>query len=200
MSGIFDGPSGWAAAKVMEVMNAEAEAEAIERLGPKADGRYLVIGFGPGIGLQLLHHKVPDALIVGIDPSNVMVRRASKRNKAAIETGIMRLLPYSLEDFVYEETRFDAGIAVNSLQLCEPIELASQRLAQLTSSCGRLISLTHGWAMERHAGSISEFVAHTTSALENAGFMHVRSGTAKSEGGKSVFIEAAKKAQDIDCE
>ena len=51
----------------------------------------LEIGFGPGLAIRELARRATDGFVLGIDHSEVMVRRAAIRNRAAIEQGRVRL-------------------------------------------------------------------------------------------------------------
>ncbi len=73
MSGTFDGITGVVAARVMALMNADMERAAIETLAPHDGDRVLVVGFGPGVGIESLLDRA-DVDVLGIDPSPVMVR------------------------------------------------------------------------------------------------------------------------------
>lgn len=65
----FDGPAAGIMAKHLE-HNCDAEAEAIEELDPGPDDHVLTIGFGPGIGVELLAPRV--AKVTGIDLSTLL--------------------------------------------------------------------------------------------------------------------------------
>lgn len=63
----------------MARLNADMERAALDTLDPQPRDRVLVVGFGPGVGLAELLRRVPDATVLGIDPSAVMVRAATRR-------------------------------------------------------------------------------------------------------------------------
>ena len=77
--GGFDGLTGRIAAHVMARVNADMEQAALDALEPRPGDRVLVVGFGPSVGIAELLRRVPDARVVGIDPSAVMVRAATRR-------------------------------------------------------------------------------------------------------------------------
>jgi SAM-dependent methyltransferase len=52
----------------------------------------LEIGFGPGVAIQRMCDLVTDGIIYGIDHSELMVRKASDRNKNATESGKAKLI------------------------------------------------------------------------------------------------------------
>jgi SAM-dependent methyltransferase len=47
----------------------------------------LEIGFGPGLAIRELARRGIDGFVLGIDHSEVMVRQAAIRNRAAVEQG-----------------------------------------------------------------------------------------------------------------
>ena len=60
---------------------------------------------------------------------------------------------------------FDGVIAVNTLQLCEPIVDTARELARVMKPGAKLISLTHDWAMKRHAATVDTWLAKTEAAF-----------------------------------
>src|SRR4051794_4594354 len=87
----FDGAAGLVAARVMARVNRDAEYEAANRLAPVAGARLLVVGFGPGLGVERL--AADGATFVGgVDPSGVMLRAATRRNADAVAAGRVELL------------------------------------------------------------------------------------------------------------
>jgi hypothetical protein len=65
----FDGIGGTIAARVMAAMNVDMERAALAMLEPHDGERFLVVGFGPGLGLVALLDAVTPASLLGIDPS-----------------------------------------------------------------------------------------------------------------------------------
>src|SRR5215207_10369885 len=51
----------------------------------------LEVGFGPGLAIRELVRRATDGLVMGIDHSEVMVRQAAVRNRAAVEQGRVEL-------------------------------------------------------------------------------------------------------------
>lgn len=187
----FEGVSGWLAARVMARMNAEAEAEAVERLAPAPGSRILVIGFGPGVGLAALLDR-PVGHVVGVDPSAVMQRTAADRNRQAIADGRLTLVKDIVERLDFAHGPFDGAIAVHALQICRPFGPTADRLAVLMKPGGRLVSITHAWAAEKDWGSADAFVTGIGDGLARAGFAEVRNSLAKAEAGKALLVEARR--------
>lgn len=188
---MFDGIRGWVAGKAMERMNAAAEHEAVERLAPCPGASVLVGGFGPGVGLaHLLTYPVEQ--VVGVDPSGAMYQLAAQRNRAAIDSGRLRLVSTVLADIDPALGPFDGMIAVHTFQMCSPFAPTAERLAQVLVPDARLVSITHGWAAARDHGSVEAFVTMVCEGLTKAGFAKVESGFAAAEGGKAILVEARR--------
>ena len=189
---MFDGITGWFAAHIMARMNVAAEDEAVRRLTPQRDDKILVIGFGPGLGLQqLLTHPVSE--VVGVDPSSVMNRMSAKRNRAALHDRRLRLIEASVADMQWPEgAYFDGAIAVHSLQMCRPFDPTAQRLSHLLKPQARLVSITHGWAASKDFGDEARFATEISDGLRRAGFASVQCGQADAEKGTALLIEAQR--------
>jgi SAM-dependent methyltransferase len=52
------------------------------------DDKVLEVGFGPGVGIEILASAVSTGYIAGVDYSKEMVEQARVRNAKAIETGL----------------------------------------------------------------------------------------------------------------
>jgi len=194
MASLFDGPAGWLIGQLMARLNAGAEREAAEILAPIAGERLLVIGFGPGVGLQALDARHRDLRIVGADPSAAMLRATGRRNRDAVAAGRITLVQATLDQLDLPPAGFDAAMAVHSLQFCRPLASAAAKLAHLLRPGGRLVSITHGWAMARHAGSVEAFLAEAQAAFADAGFVAISSGPARAERGRAIRFSAERGA------
>src|SRR5687767_665560 len=69
----------------------------IELLDVQPSDRVLEVGFGPGVGIELLACTAASGWIAGIDPSQEMVAQATARNAAGIGTGRVELRRGSVE-------------------------------------------------------------------------------------------------------
>ena len=74
---------------------------------PGAPERIAELGPGPGVGLEALLSRFPDAQVWGVDISSVMLSQARKRNRSAVTSGRLELL--------------EGG--VSALTACEPADL-----------------------------------------------------------------------------
>jgi len=192
MTGAFDGFSGRLVARIMAAANADAEHEAVEILAPSQGARILVIGFGPGVGIEALVKRTPAEFVLGIDPSRAMISSAQKRLHNAISRGQVELQQTTADEIDAPDGAFDGAIAVNSLQLCEPIHSTARELSRVLRLSAKLVTLTHDWAATRHAGTADRWLADITQALEANGFTDLEVGRAKAEKGRALRVCALR--------
>jgi ubiquinone/menaquinone biosynthesis C-methylase UbiE len=69
----------------MAFENAPMNRLAVDLLDVKPDDRVLEIGFGPGAAIALLAERAQRGVVAGVDPSAVMVRQASRRNRKVVQ-------------------------------------------------------------------------------------------------------------------
>jgi ubiquinone/menaquinone biosynthesis C-methylase UbiE len=101
---------------IMARVNRDAAAQIIEMLDVRADDKVLEVGFGPGVAIQLLLHRVPAGSVAGIDNSQEMVRQAAARNAAALRNRRVDLRYGSVERLPFADGTFDKALAINSMQ------------------------------------------------------------------------------------
>jgi SAM-dependent methyltransferase len=192
MADPFEGVAGFFAGQVMTRMNRAAEAEAVELLDPAPDASVLVIGFGPGVGVALLAERLAAGKVVGVDPSATMLKTAARANRAAIAAGKVELRQVRADATGAPEAAFDGAVAVNALQFCEPFAATARELARVLKPGGRLVGLTHDWALARHGGSVEAWVGAARAALEAAGFADVQDFRGRAEKGRIVALTARR--------
>jgi len=113
----FGHPSGWVGAVVghlMAVKNLPMNRLVVELLDVKPEDAVLEIGFGPGQAIKLLVERTPAAIIAGIDPSAVMVRQATRRNRQWIATKRLELHLASVASIPLPDGSLTKAFAVNS--------------------------------------------------------------------------------------
>src|SRR5919109_2674538 len=73
----------------------------------QSNDKVLEVGFGPGVGIQLLTGLASGGYIAGVDYSAEMVEQATARNVKAIEAGLDDLRQGSVEGLPFEDCTFD---------------------------------------------------------------------------------------------
>ncbi len=116
MFGRPEGVLGRLGGVIMARMNRDAAAQVIEMLDFRPDDKVLEVGFGPGVAIQLLLHRVPGGSVAGIDYSQEMVRQAAVRNAVALRNRRVDLRYGSAERLPFAEETFDKALAINSMQ------------------------------------------------------------------------------------
>ncbi len=184
---LLDGVAGMAAARVMAIVNADMEREAIDTLAPSVDDAVLEIGFGPGVGIEMLARKLAGGRVAGIDPSTAMLRAAERRNRAAIRAGRVELRLAAAHALPFDDASFDCAFAVNSMQFWDPLDASVAELARVLRPGAAFVALTHGWAIEKYA-PCDEWLERARAALAAHGLSDWRTWTGKARSGATVGL------------
>jgi ubiquinone/menaquinone biosynthesis C-methylase UbiE len=102
---------------IMARTNQPCAAWVIDLLGIQPHDRVLEVGFGPGVGIELLATSVSGGYIAGVDPSAEMVEQARARNANAIESSRVDLRYGSVERLPFDDRTFTKALAINSMQV-----------------------------------------------------------------------------------
>jgi arsenite methyltransferase len=95
------------------------------------------IGFGGGLGLDLLLRRVGDTgLVHGVELSGVMLDRARSRFAPQIQNGTLRLELGSLTALPLDDKSVDAAITVNTIYFVPDLDTACTELARVLRHCG----------------------------------------------------------------
>jgi ubiquinone/menaquinone biosynthesis C-methylase UbiE len=97
--------------------NQKCAAWVIDLLHVQPSDKVLEVGFGPGVGIQLLTSSASAGYVAGVDPSKEMVAQATTRNKKAIESGRVELRHGSAASLPFAGNTFDKALAINSMQV-----------------------------------------------------------------------------------
>jgi ubiquinone/menaquinone biosynthesis C-methylase UbiE len=125
---------------VMARMNQKCAAWVIDLLGIQPNDSVLEVGFGPGVGIELLARLVSGGYVAGIDPSEEMIEQTKARNVKAIESGRVDLRYGSAESLPFEGNTFTKALAINSMQVW-PDAVAGLREMQRVMKPGGRIAL-----------------------------------------------------------
>lgn len=100
---------------VMARVNAAQEARAVAIAGLDPGQHVLIVGCGPGVGLQLAAEAAPGAVLVGIDPSQTM--RALAARRLAGTAARVQVRAGTAEATGCAASSIDAAISVNNVML-----------------------------------------------------------------------------------
>jgi ubiquinone/menaquinone biosynthesis C-methylase UbiE len=173
-------------------MNRDMELTAIDELSPAHDASVLAVGFGPGIGVAELTKRLPAGFVGGIDPSAAMVQQAGRRNRSAIEQGQVSLERRTADSIPWPDGTFDGALAVNCIQLWDPLNASVREVARVLAPGGQLVAITHVWAIEKKC-PFEQWVSATSELLGGAGFDGVAHQTAPFRSGQGLVLRAEKR-------
>lgn len=189
---LFDGPAARIMARRLE-HNRDAEAEAVEELDPRPADHVLVIGFGTGMGIELLVDRLPSGRVVGADLSKAMVKLATKRNSAAVARGRVKLVRAPAHELPFDHASFDGVITVNTIQLWDPFKESVAEVARVMRPGARLVSFTHDWAIERfRRTAVDEWATRLGKLCASHELVDARHWYGRAENGKIVAFVVRK--------
>ena len=98
------------------------------------------IGFGGGLGLQLLLDVVgPAGHVHGVELSDTMLAAAQRRHRTEVTAGQMRLARGVLEHLPLDDSSVDGLITVNTLYFIEEVAAVFRELARVLRPAGRAV-------------------------------------------------------------
>ena len=147
---------------IMARTNQHIAARAVELLEVQRHDRVLEIGFGAGVGIQLLASLVSSGRVAGVDYSEEMVEQARVRNAKAIATGRVELRQGSVASLPFENDSFDKALAINSMQVWPDAVAGLREVLRVMKPGGRVVL-----GFTRHSGRQKEGLAEVLAA---AGF------------------------------
>lgn len=160
--------AGWEMA--LRPSNRRRNRWAVSLLDVQPTDRVLEIGFGPGIAIREAARCAVRGHVAGLDHSAVMVRHATRRNRAAIHEGRVDLRLGSADGLPAFDQPFDKILAVNSLGFWPT---PTERLKEIRSLMrdGGVIAIV---SQPRCPGATAEHTARAESEirqrLEEGGF------------------------------
>src|SRR5262249_47685542 len=102
---------------IMARSNQQCAAWVIDLLDIQPHDSVLEVGFGPGVGIQLLARSASAGYVAGVDYSEAMVAQATARNGQVIESGQVDLRHGTVERLPFADHTFNKALAVNSMQV-----------------------------------------------------------------------------------
>jgi arsenite methyltransferase len=127
-------------ARALNRGNSRAIAAAVDAADVPSGGVAADIGFGGGLGLQLLLERVGDGgLVHGIEVADDMLNRARSRFRPDIESGRLRLSHGSLTALPLDDASVDAVITLNTVYFISELDAACAELARVLRPGGRAV-------------------------------------------------------------
>jgi ubiquinone/menaquinone biosynthesis C-methylase UbiE len=134
-SGVF----GNIVASVMQRETEDVNQSVIELLDISRGERILDIGCGNGMSLSGLATKSGDGLIVGVDHSDLMCRRAVANNRQLITDGRVKVECAASDDLPFESGLFDAVMSVHTIYFWSPAKPHLDEIARVLRPGGQIL-------------------------------------------------------------
>jgi SAM-dependent methyltransferase len=143
---------------------------AVELLDVQPTERVIELGCGPGVAVAALAARASRGLVVGVDHSDVMIRQARRRNRAAIRVGRVRLVHASVDELSIGDGAFDAALAVNTVGMWpDPVDRLRE-LAGLLRPGGRIALVSQPRCLGATAATSEAAAGELAGLLSAAGF------------------------------
>jgi ubiquinone/menaquinone biosynthesis C-methylase UbiE len=169
---------------------------AMDALGIEQGDHILDVGCGHGRGLTELAARAPRGHIIGVDPSELMVEIAAKRNRPLIEAARVDVVLSTVELLPFSNDVFDKAQCVHVLYFWKDIETSLREIARVLKPGGRLGLV---FRTNADAKAIASFppeiysfpaLAVVSAALERAGMdVHIAGDSAN----EPVLVLATKR-------
>ncbi|MSV67657.1 MAG: methyltransferase domain-containing protein [Actinobacteria bacterium] len=143
----WDGWGGRIMATVMASGNADMELAAVELVDPRPDSNVAMIGCGPGVGVVAGARRAPNGIVIGLDPSAVMVERTRTRCRRERVEHLTRVERAAAESLPLPDRSQDAVVSVNNIQLWSDRSIGLDECVRVLAPGGVLVVLLHTWAM-----------------------------------------------------
>jgi ubiquinone/menaquinone biosynthesis C-methylase UbiE len=147
---------------------------AVQLLDVQPTDRVIELGCGPGVAIAGLASRAVEGLVVGVDHSQVMIRQARRRNRAAIKAGRVRLIHTPVESLTIGDGQFDAALAVNTLGMWPEPSARLREVARLLRPGGRIALVSQPRCPGATAATSATAANELADLLTKAGFERLR--------------------------
>jgi ubiquinone/menaquinone biosynthesis C-methylase UbiE len=137
----------------------------------------LEIGFGPGLAVRDLARRVGGGKVSGIDHSDVMVRQATARNRAAIEDGRVELRRGSARNLGDYDHAFDKVLSVNNFGMWPQPDECLKQLHHAMRPGGLVAIVSQPRTPGADAATTERAGDEIAEQLSEAGFVNLRTET-----------------------
>jgi ubiquinone/menaquinone biosynthesis C-methylase UbiE len=131
------GPLGAVVARILNKGNRTATESAVKALRLRADETVADIGFGGGVGLELLLAAATDGRVQGIEPSTDMLARARRTFRDELQSGRLVLHEASMSSLPIADAALNGWISLNTIYFIADLGPAFAELARVLAPDGR---------------------------------------------------------------
>jgi ubiquinone/menaquinone biosynthesis C-methylase UbiE len=179
----------------MAWLNADMARAVVGMLELGGTEEVLEIGFGPGVAVAALVPRLPGGHVCGVDPSPVMLRQASRRNRPAVRAERVQLRLGTAGALPWPDQHFAAVYSVNALQFWH-LDADLQEVRRVLIPGGQLALGVHEWAGKaRRDAPTRDLAREVPTALERAGFDLGDVKRVRARSGPALYFAAAAPAE-----
>lgn len=154
--------------------NRQRNRWAVALLDVRPTDRVLEVGFGPGIAIAEFARRVTQGRVHGVDRSAVMVRQASRRNRAAIRAGRVELTHAAVDQLPHFDEPLDVILAVNTLGFWTEPATRLHELRRLLRPGGRIALVSQPRCPGANRDTTVRAARELQDLLAQAGFTQIR--------------------------
>lgn len=170
---------GQVAGRYRSRINAPLHAAVLAALEATPGEHVLEVGFGHGSSLETLAGRVAPGCLTGVDESDAVIARASRRHRLLLERGVLELARGTPERLPFEERRFDRACSVDGIQTWRSPEAGLVEIRRVLRPGGRLVLAFYPWdALRRRRQApptpVPLYTRNVGRLLESTGFRDVR--------------------------
>lgn len=133
------GPAGRVVGRVLNRSNRALVAAAVDAVAAGPGATVVDVGFGGGVGLQLLLDRVGAAGVVhGVEISETMLAGACGRFRRQIAAGRLQVHDATMEQLPMPAGSVDAVVSTNTIYFIDDLQPAFVELARVLRPGGRL--------------------------------------------------------------
>jgi ubiquinone/menaquinone biosynthesis C-methylase UbiE len=166
------GRLGWLVGHLMAVKNRERSEWVLSRLDLDEEDRVLEVGFGPGADIKRASHRA--GYVYGVDPSDVMVEQARRRNAVAVAAGRVDLRLGGMPRLPFDDATFHKAFAINSYQFWPNRRESLDELRRVMQPKGRVAIAVQPRSAGATESTAREVAQDLAAMLGLAGFSDVR--------------------------
>jgi ubiquinone/menaquinone biosynthesis C-methylase UbiE len=174
-------------ATVMATGNADMENAAVELVNLGPDAKVLMIGCGPGVGVVAAARRASNGLVIGLDPSEVMVERTRARCRRVRVEHLTRVEQAAAESIPLPDHSQDVVVSVNNIQLWSDRAVGLDECIRVLVPGGALVVLLHTWAMPE-AVPAEEWIAELSADLSTRGVTVESSQIQRFRSGRALVL------------
>jgi ubiquinone/menaquinone biosynthesis C-methylase UbiE len=130
------GPLGSIVARVLNRGNRPTIAAAVTALDLTDQETVADIGFGGGLGLDLLL-AATSGVVHGVEPSPDMVKRAGRAHRGEVSSGRLQLHTATMDALPFDDASLDAWISLNTIYFIADLGTAFADLCRVLKPSGR---------------------------------------------------------------